>query len=78
LETGAQFELTLLVAEEPWADLIAPAAVPLKVNPDQLEMHKLEVREWEDVWENIESGVNSEEVGDTIYEDKWKPTLTKA
>ena len=51
LETSAQFELTPFgysVADEPWAYFIAPAAVHLKANTDRLEMHKSEVREWEE------------------------------
>jgi hypothetical protein len=51
LEMRGQFELTpfgYLVTNEPWANFIAPAAVTLKANPDQLEVHKSEVREREE------------------------------
>jgi len=47
LETGAQGELTPFsypVPDEPWADFIAPASMHLKANPNQLEVHKSEIR----------------------------------
>ena len=33
------------VVDEPWPDFIAPGVVPLKEDPDQLEVHKMEVCE---------------------------------
>jgi hypothetical protein len=39
----------LLVIDEPWADFITPAAVPLKADPDQLEVRERE--------ENVSEGV---------------------
>ena len=71
METGGRWESTPFgypVVDKPWAGLLAPAAAPLKVDPDQLEVRQLEICEWEEsVWEDVESGMDSDEVGVPIY-----------
>jgi len=49
------------VVDKPW--FIAPAVVPLKADPDQME-----VCEWEKkVWEDVKSGEDLEEMRGGIY-----------